>query len=87
MLHNEYVTEKEFDAITNYPKVVYLYPNALYAKVISNYDNNTITLIRGHEYPSPQIGNGFDWKFDNSVLEYDNSCADWKFNEIDMTLC
>lgn len=83
LLHNEYVTKKEFDAITSHPKVIYLYPNALYAKVVSNYDNNTITLIQGHGYPSPQIRNGFDWKFDNSNLEYDNSCINWKFYTID----
>lgn len=83
LLHNEYVTKKEFDALTQHPKVIYLYPNALYAEVVSNYDSNTITLIRGHGYPSPQIRNGFDWKFDNSNLEYDNSCTNWKFYEID----
>ncbi|QLH09773.1 N,N-dimethylformamidase beta subunit family domain-containing protein [Candidatus Nitrosotenuis sp. DW1] len=83
LLHNEYVTKKEFDAITQHPKVIYLYPNALYAEVVSDYDSNTITLIRGHGYPSPQIRNGFDWKFDNSNLEYDNMCTNWKFYEID----
>jgi hypothetical protein len=83
ILHNEYVTKKEFDAITQHPKVLYLYPNALYAEIISNYDDNTITLIRGHQYPSSQIANGFDWKFDNSNLEYDNGCINWKFYEID----
>lgn len=83
LLHNEYVTKKEFDALTSHPKVIYLYPNALYAEVVSNYDSNTITLIRGHGYPTPQIRNGFDWEFDNSNLEYDNSCINWKFYEID----
>lgn len=83
LLHNEYVTKKEFDAITSHPKVIYLYPNALYAEVVSNYDNSTITLVHGHGYPSPQIRNGFDWKFDNSNLEYDNSCTNWKFYDID----
>lgn len=82
LLHNEYVTDNEFSAITQHPKVVYLYPNALYARVSSDYINNTITLIRGHEYPSPEIRNGFDWKFDNSHFEYDNTCMDWEFYEI-----
>jgi len=45
VLHNEYVTQKEFDAITSQPDVIFLYPNALYAKVTANYDNNTITLV------------------------------------------
>lgn len=33
ILHNEYVTQTEFNAITHHPNVVFLYPNALYAKV------------------------------------------------------
>jgi len=82
LLHNEYVTKAEFDAITNHPNVVYLYPNALYAEVNLNSDD-TITLIRGHNYPTKDIKNGFDWKFDNSPLEYDTDCNDLKFYEID----
>lgn len=81
VLHNEYVTQNEFDAITNHPKVIYLYPNALYAKVIVDYTNNTSTLIRGHGYPEPNISNGFDWKFDNSEFEYDD-CTELLFEEI-----
>lgn len=82
VLHNEYVTQAEFDAITSHPHVLYLYPNALYAKVTANYQNNTITLIRGHHYPTNAIGNGFDWKFDNSNLEYDTVCKNWNFTKI-----
>ena len=82
VLHNEYVTQKEFDAITSHPHVIYLYPNSLYAKVFVNFDQNTITLVRGHNYPESKIRNGFDWKFDNSPLEYDTLCNNWKFNEI-----
>lgn len=81
VLHNEYVTQNEFDAITNHPKVIYLYPNALYAKVIVDYTNNTSTLIRGHGYPEPSISNGFDWAFDNSEFEYDN-CTEALFEEV-----
>jgi len=82
LLHNEYVTQKEFEAITNHPKVLYLAPNALYAKIEYNYQNNTITLIRGHGYPNLDIRNGFDWKYDNSQLEYED-CQNWKFYEIE----
>ena len=82
VLHNEYVTQKEFDAITTHPHVIYLYPNSLYAKISVNYVQNTITLLRGHNYPQPDIRNGFGWKFDNSRFEYDASCSDWKFDEI-----
>jgi len=84
ILHNEYVTRSEFDAITNHPNVVYLYPNALYAEVEFNEDDNTIKLIRGHDYPESQILNGFDWEFDNThPYEFDNECENWEFYEID----
>lgn len=82
VLHNEYVTKKEFDAITNHSHVVYLFPNALYAQVKTDYVNGTITLIRGHGYPLQSTSNGFDWKFDNSKYEYDNKCVNWKFTKI-----
>ncbi|MDE1767137.1 MAG: hypothetical protein KGI27_12825 [Thaumarchaeota archaeon] len=79
ILHSEYVTQKEFDAITSHPNVVFLYPNALYAQVMANYGNNTITLVRGHGYPNTSIKNGFGWKNDNSKYEYDVACNDWNF--------
>jgi hypothetical protein len=83
LLHNEYVTSKEFQAITSHPNVVYLFPNALHAEVNANYDTNTITLIRGHGYPTASLNNGFDWKYDNTRFEYDNQCINWKFYTID----
>ena len=84
MLHNEYVTRAMFDAITSHPKVIYLYPNALYAEIEVDYDNNTITLIRGHNYPEEEISNGFDWEFDNThPYEYDNNCEQMLFYPID----
>jgi len=82
LLHNEYVTQREFDAITSHPKVIYLYPNALYAKIETDYNQNTITLIRGHGYPQPEIRNGFNWEFENSELEYDY-CLDPEFYSVD----
>ena len=82
LLHNEYVTKQMFDAITSHPNVVYLYPNALYAEIDVNYDDDTISLIRGHNYPDPLIRNGFDWIYDNSLLEYNLECVDWKFEPI-----
>jgi len=91
MLHNEYVTRTMFDAVTSHPNVIYLYPNALYAEIEVNYIDETITLIRGHNYPEPEIANGFDWKFDNThPYEYDSLCADMKFYQIEngwMTNC
>ena len=79
VLHSEYVTQKEFDAITSHPDVIFLYPNALYARVQANYDNNTITLMRGHGYPNSSIRNGFGWRDDNTKYEYNVQCNDWNF--------
>ena len=80
MLHNEYVTRAMFDAITSHPNVIYLYPNALYAEIEVNYTDETITLIRGHNYPEQEIMNGFDWPFDNThPYEYDSLCFDMEF--------
>jgi hypothetical protein len=91
VLHNEYVTRVMFDAITSHPNVVYLYPNALYAEIEVDYDDETITLIRGHNYPEPEIVNGFDWEFDNThPYEYDTLCLDMEFYQIEngwMTNC
>ncbi len=82
LLHNEYVTRKEFNAIISHPNVVYLYPNALYAEVKVDYNKNTISLVRGHGYPNLSLGNGFQWKYDNSKLEYDTACKNWIFYKI-----
>lgn len=82
LLHSEYVTKTEFKAITNHPNVVYLYPNALYAEVKADYSKNTITLIRGHNYPEQNIRNGFGWKFDNSNLEYNTNCSKMTFDKV-----
>jgi hypothetical protein len=79
VLHNEYVTKKEFDAITSHPDVVFLYPNALYAEVQANYSTNTITLVNGHGYPDSSVKNGFSWKYDNSKYEYNVDCNNWNF--------
>ena len=83
VLHNEYVTKNEFDAITSHPDVVFLYPNALYAEVKADYSSNTITLVRGHGYPDSTIRNGFDWKYDNSRYEYNVDCSTWNFYKLD----
>ena len=79
VLHNEYVTKREFNAITSHPNVIFLYPNALYTEVKSDYNTNTITLVRGHGYPHHSIKNGFDWKYDASKNEYDVGCENWHF--------
>lgn len=80
LLHNEYVTQREFDTITAHPNVIYLYPNALYAQVDRDSMNNLV-LVRGHNYPTKDIANGFGWKYDNSALEY-AECENWNFTRI-----
>jgi len=83
LLHSEYVTKTQYDAITNHPKVMYLYPNALYAEINVNYDEDGISLVRGHEYPSSKIKNGFEWEFDNThPYEFNTKCENWEFYEI-----
>jgi len=84
VLHNEYITKEMFEAITNHPKVIYLYPNALYAEIELNFEENTITLIKGHNFPDSSVDNGFDWKFDNTQpYEFDTECENWEFYKID----
>ncbi len=82
LLHNEFVTRTEFQAITNHPNVIYLYPNVLSSEVQTDYSKNIITLIRGPGFPDENIVNGFDWAFDNSEFFDDWSCMDWKFYKI-----
>jgi len=84
LLHSEYVTREMFNAITSHPHVLYLYPNSLYAEISVDYEKNTITLIKGHNFPDEEIKNGFNWKFDNThTFEFDNTCDGWEFYEID----
>ena len=82
LLHNEFVTMTEFNAISSHPNVVYLYPNALSSMIEADYTNNTITLIRGPGYPSADVSNGFDWEHDNSEFLNDWDCNNWKFYKV-----
>ena len=85
LLHNEYVTKKMFDAISGHPNLIFLAPNALYAEIEVDYDTNTMTLIRGHNYPEFEIYNGFNYDVEEKFhdYEYDNECLEWEFIEID----
>jgi len=83
LLHSEYITKNMFNVITSHPNVIYLYPNALYAEISTNFVDNTISLIRGHNYPDESIENGFDWKYDNThPYEQDKKCDNWEFYNI-----
>ena len=86
LLHNEYVTKTQFDAISSHPNLIFLFPNALYAEIDVNYDTNTMTLIRGHDYPPDDpVTNGFDYEIEERFhkYEYDTDCLEWKFVEIE----
>jgi len=85
LLHNEYLTKKAFDAISSHPNLIFLAPNALYAEIDVNYDDNTMTLIRGHQYPTPEIANGFDYEIEMEFhhYEYDDQCLEWEFIKIE----
>ena len=84
LLHNEYVSKKMFDAVTSHNNIIFLYPNALYAEIEVDMSKNEITLIRGHDYP-PGIMNGFNYEIEEKFhkYEYDNTCLDWEFIEIE----
>ena len=85
LLHNEYVTKKMFDAISTHPNIIYLFPNALYAEIDVNHDEQTQTLIRGHNYPEFEIRNGFDYEIEERFhdYEYDTDCIGWEFIEFE----
>ena len=86
LLHNEYVTKKVFDAISSHPNLLFLFPNALYAEIEVDHESNTMTLIRGHQYPLPERpANGFDYDIEIKFhdYEYDSECLEWEFIEIE----
>jgi len=83
LLHNEFVTQKEFDAIQNHKNIIYLYPGALKNQVSIDYPSHSMSLIRGPNYPEKTITNGFDWALDNSINETNTSCEAWSFEKID----
>lgn len=82
LLHSEFVTKKEFEAIISHPKVVYLYPRSLNSEIAVDYAKNTMTLIRGPYYPDSGIKNGFDWGNDNAQFFTDWDCNSWEFYSV-----
>jgi hypothetical protein len=91
LLHNEYMTKTEFNAILNHKNVFYLYPNAMYAEIIVDYKNWTETLVKGHGYDISQnppyatkkgsgAGNGFGF-VTTSQWEYDTKCDNYGWKE------
>lgn len=83
LLHNEFVTENEFLAITSHPNVIFMYPGALNSKVKINYEDGTMILQRGPSFPDSDIINGFEWKYDNSNISNNTICEEWEFYKIE----
>ena len=84
VLHSEYVTKNEFEAISQHPNVIFMFPNALYAEVTVDYNSNTVTLVKGHDYPEKGIANAFGYKVEEDFhkFEYDQKCENWEYVKI-----
>ncbi len=67
LFHNEYVTQAEYDNfkkfVTNGGTIVFGDANVLYAEVAYNKNNNTISLVSGH-----------NWNFDQNSYCLERSC-------------
>lgn len=83
LLHSEFVTKTEFDAIINHPKVIYLYPGSLDSQITVDYEKNIISLVRGKSYPTSDVKSGFDWKNSNPQYANDWNCHSWEFYMVD----
>ena len=72
LFHNEYVTQTEYDNlkqfVANGGTIVFIDANVVYAEVRYDRDNNTISLVKGH-----------DWEFDGKVAR--SSVQERWFNE------
>ena len=82
LLHNEFVTQSEFNSITKHDNVIYLYPNVLTSKIKADYSENTISLVQGPGFPDDTVTSGFDWAFDNREYMQNWDCKDWKFEKL-----
>lgn len=80
LLHNEYMTKTEFNAIKNHKNVLYLYPNSMYVEVSVNYKDLTMSLVKGHGYPEKSFSNGFGYET-SSQHEYDFNCINYKWEQ------
>jgi hypothetical protein len=60
LFHNEYATQAEYDNLRQFVgnggTIVFIDPNIMYAEVLYDRDNDTITLVKGH-----------DWEFNGTV--------------------
>ena len=85
VLHNKYVTENIFNAITNHPKVIYLHPGSLSEEVEIDFDKNLITVLSPIKYPEEKnYRNDFLWEYDNThrAFELCDLISDPKFEMV-----
>jgi len=70
LFHNEYVTQTEYDNlkkfVANGGTIVFGDANVLYAEVAYNENDNTITLVSGH-----------NWNFDNKTTAWKGPAERW----------
>ena len=70
LFHNEYVTQAEYDNfkkfVTNGGTIVFGDANVLYAEVAYNKNNNTISLVSGH-----------NWNFDHNSTAWKGPAERW----------
>lgn len=75
LLHNEYITVSEYNAIMNHSNVIYIFPNSLYRYVEFD-DNDTMTLINETGNPMSLSKTQYTDEFSNclghSRVEYSN---------------
>ena len=86
ILHSKYVTQTMFDAITNHPKVIYLYPDSLVEEIEVDFFNNQIIVSSPLKFPQEKnFQNDFEWEYDSEHLKYVmcSSKAEIKFEKVD----
>lgn len=81
VLHNEYMTQAEYDILAHHNDTYFLYPNSMYALV--NYTINKVTLVKGHHYLG--VGNAFNWQYDNSKYEQEPGNVKVSYNSCEFT--
>lgn len=65
VLHNEYVTQSEFNLLNSSKGTVFMYPNANYGLVYHDMNDSTITLLADKSHKT----NAFGWVYDNTKVE------------------
>lgn len=89
LLHDEYMTKREFNAIENHKNVIYLYPNSAYAEVSYDQNSHVMRLLYGHGYDGDDdriyqqtnVTNGFGF-VTTSNNEYNLNCRNYYWEQM-----